>query len=120
MNKREGPTVKRAIAYSGRAGEEATAAFPPTIHRILIATVRYLHQCQVASSSGWTELVAQHQPSPLSLSQTVLVRPDDTDSIPLGSSGVDVDALRQGNPPQRRQAQSAANATPAASPDLGA
>ena len=100
-NKKVGPTVKGAVACAGRAGPSATAASPPTIHRILTATVRYLQECRAARVPGWTELLPQPATSTPPLSQTVLTSPLDADTAPLKSGDVNVEDLRQGTKHRR-------------------
>ena len=114
-NKKVGPTVKRAVASAGRAGRCATAASPPTIHRILMATVRYLQDCGAARTPGWTDLLAHPPADSPNLSQTVLVNSDDADTAPMRSGDVDVEELRIGAPPRRRRGQAVEEALEASS-----
>ena len=90
-------------------------SFPPTIHRILMATVRYLQECGAARTAGWTDLLAQPPADSPNLSQTVLVNLDDADTAPMRSGDVDVEELRQGAPPRRRRVQAVKEATEAGS-----
>ena len=118
-NKKVGPTVKRAVACAGRAGPSATAASPPTIHRILMATVRHLQECRAARVPGWTELLSQPAASTPPLSQTVLSSALNADTARLRSGDVGVDDLRQGTRHRRRPAQHAEADDPPNSPTRG-
>ena len=73
-----------------QGGDDAYHALPPTVHRILMATVRYLLQCQAPRDSGWTDLLARPLQMSLSLAQTVLAVPTDSDSIQLRSGDVNL------------------------------
>ena len=90
MNKKFGPVMVRRNVTGERAVEEAYNARPPTIYRILMATVQGIRQANAPRDTGWTDLLAQAPTTLPTLAQTMLAVPPDADTREMrydGTSG---------------------------------